>query len=184
MRDSIATSNCNASRFHFTACVLENLPMLCSFQGGLALIRRPNLLASTVVYFVHKVSFDCLRALALAAPSVLTTKESNGLTSLLISIKQSHRNVLTADMLVMSNPLCSHMLDSRNNTVLHMACANGSSLDVLRHLAIIYPEALALRNHSGQTPLNIAQAQTSMCPSEIADYLWERAQINEGYIGA
>mmetsp|Transcript_2035 Transcript_2035/g.4440 ORF Transcript_2035/g.4440 Transcript_2035/m.4440 type:complete len:362 (+) Transcript_2035:90-1175(+) len=122
-----------------------------------------------------KTSPEILEKLAKAAPGVLAEKDGDAQEcALAVLFKTSPTDMVTADKFLLQNPDCARVTDRKHNTVLHMACQNGASLDTIRHLVILYPEALFLYNAHGETPVQLAQRCIHRCSNEVATYLWQK----------
>jgi hypothetical protein len=94
--------------------------------------------------------------------------------SLHILLKHQSNNTNTVDAILMANPSSVFVEDRHFNTPLHVACRSGASMDVIRHLLIIYPEALTKRNFHGLTPLDVARNNSHMCNDGVASFLWQK----------
>jgi hypothetical protein len=66
--------------------------------------------------------------------------------------------------------------DRIGNTVLHAAVQHDSPLTAIRHLTILYPEAVSFSNGHGQTPLQVVQQRTSTHSLEVVDFLQSHAE--------
>ena len=122
-----------------------------------------------------KLDTSTLDAIAKAAPGVLSTKDGDAQEcSLSVLFKTMPHDTATADKFLLKNPDCARVSDRKGNTPLHVACQNGAPLDTIRHLVILYPEAVFLHNHHGETPLIIAQRAAQRCSEHVATYLWEK----------
>jgi hypothetical protein len=118
-----------------------------------------------------------VKALIDADKSVLARKdgvEQEG--SLHILLKHQRSNTDTVDAILVANPSAAMVEDRHFNTPLHVACRSGASLDVIRHLWILYPEALAKQNFNGLTPLDLARNNGHMCSDGVASFLWQKVQ--------
>lgn len=76
----------------------------------------------------------------------------------------------TVNKFLLKNLNCVRVVDRKGNMPLHVACLLGAALDTICHLVIVYPEAMFLQNHSGETPLKVAH-QSMRCLEEVATYL-------------
>jgi hypothetical protein len=116
-----------------------------------------------------------LKSLIEADKDVLARKdglEQEG--SLHILLKHQQDNTDTVDAILMANPSSVFVEDRHFNTPLHVACRSGASMDVIRHLWILYPEALTKRNFHGLTPLDVARNNSHMCSDGVASFLWQK----------
>jgi hypothetical protein len=133
----------------------------------------------------YKASAEVLTLLMEAAPEVLLAKDgSQGETSLAVLVKRTPQNLKAIDAMLLLNPKSAMTLDRHSNTCLHSACsaAAGTSLDVIRHLTIIYPEALTQRNFHGRTPLLVAQSRTATCSDTIVQFLSGFVRDDQEYL--
>ena len=89
--------------------------------------------------------------------------------SLFVLLKHNPQNAQLADLLLLSNPSCARTRDCHQNTPLHIACQYGASLAIVKHICILYPPSLKVKNRFGQTPLHVAQR--AIRSSAIATYL-------------
>jgi len=122
-----------------------------------------------------KATPEVLEKLAKAAPGVLTEKDGDAQEcALAVLFKTSPTDMVTADKFLLQNPDCARVTDRKHNTVLHIACQNGASLDTIRHLVILYPEALFLQNAYGETPVQLSQRCIHRCSNQVATYLWQK----------
>jgi hypothetical protein len=116
-----------------------------------------------------------VQSLIEADKAVLTRKdglEQEG--SLHILLKQQGNNTSTVDAILVANPSSVLVEDRHFNTPLHVACRSGATMDVIRHLWILYPEALTKRNFHGLTPLDVARNNSHMCSDGVASFLWQK----------
>jgi hypothetical protein len=120
-------------------------------------------------------SVAVVKSLIEADKAVLTRKdglEQEG--SLHILLKQQGNNTSTVDAILVANPSSVLVEDRHFNTPMHVACRSGASMDVIRHLWILYPEALTKRNFHGLTPLDVARNNSHLCSDEVASFLWQK----------
>jgi len=123
----------------------------------------------------NNASAAVVEALVNADPSILT--ERDGLQqegSLHVLLKHHQVDTAVLDALLLANPFAVKMLDRHSNTPLHVASRAGASLDTVRHLCVMYPDAVLMRNFHGRTPLDLARSNIHMCSDEVANYLWVR----------
>ena len=95
--------------------------------------------------------------------------------SLSILLKNRPKDSHLADLLLLSNPACAKTRDCHQNTPLHVACQYGASLSTVKHICILYPPALHVKNRFGLTPLQVAQRSNHS--NEIATYLLVRQRV-------
>jgi hypothetical protein len=120
-------------------------------------------------------SADVVKSLIEADKAILTRKdglEQEG--SLHILLKQQGNNTSTVDAILVANPSSVMVEDRHFNTPMHIACRSGASMDVIRHLWILYPEALSKRNFHGLTPLDVSRNNGHLCSDEVASFLWQK----------
>jgi len=125
----------------------------------------------------NKVSMGVIEMLLDAAPSVLLKKDGpQQETPLCVLLKTSPQNLAAVDCFLLSSPRSAAIKDRHLNTPLHIACSRGASLEVVKHLCILYHEPLFMENWHGKTPLKLTQERTSTCSEEVSMYLWEEEQ--------
>lgn len=123
----------------------------------------------------NKASPEVIRMLIDAAPDVLLKKDGDKQeSSLSILVKNLPHEVATVDHMLLTRPRCASARDAYSNTVAHVGSSCGASLPVMRHIVIMYPEALSQRNFHDQTPLELAQRSIGRCTDEVASFLYER----------
>jgi Ankyrin repeats (many copies) len=106
-------------------------------------------------------------------PSMLLVKDGPQQdTPLHVLLKSSPSNVALVDLMLLEVPFCVSVKDLEDNTPLHIACSHGASMDVIKHLCILYPEAVSMRNAKSQTPLDISQR---LLDTTVYDMLLETA---------
>jgi hypothetical protein len=123
------------------------------------------------------VNADVIKSLIDADKAVLGKKdglEQEG--SLHILLKHHKNNGKMVGAILVANPSSVEVEDRQFNTPLHVACRSGASMDVIRHLWVMYPGALAKRNFQGLTPLDVARTNGHMCSDGIAYFLWQKVQ--------
>jgi hypothetical protein len=109
------------------------------------------------------------------APEVLVT--SDGIereVPLSVLLKYSPGDVGNVDRMLLLKPKCVAQRDRRGNSALHVAVTRPTALDAVRHLCILYPESLRLRNRQGKTPVDLAYHYTSTCSEAVSDFLLEQ----------
>lgn len=114
-----------------------------------------------------------LQMLVEAAPAVLSKVDgAEKETSLALLLKYCPKDVATLDKMIMACPKSAAVVDAHINTPLHIACRSGACLNAVRHLVILYPEALAMVNRQDKLPVEVA-TETLCCEEAVAVYLWE-----------
>jgi len=123
----------------------------------------------------NNASAKIVDLLASACPEVLNLQDGrNGACSLAIALQTQHVDISIVDLLLHANPKCAEVADKRFNFPLHVACSKGLSLEVVKSLYQLYPDALSKNNMNGETPLVIAQRNFS-CSEEVLDFLESNA---------
>jgi len=130
------------------------------------------------IALANNASAAVVEALVIANPSVLTKEDgSQQEASLHVLLRHKQADTAVVDAFLLANPSAAKVQDRHANTPLHVACRTGAPLDTVRHLCIMYPEAVLKRNFHDQTPLDLACSNIHMCSDEVADYLW--VQVNK-----
>jgi hypothetical protein len=120
---------------------------------------------------VHRSVLDMLIE---AAPSILSLKDGSAMeTSPAILLKNAGL-VATLDKMMLANSMCATSCDRHMNTLLHVACTHGASLEIVRHLCIMYPEAMQMRNRHFKTPLELSQQRIASAADAVSTFLLER----------
>jgi hypothetical protein len=117
-------------------------------------------------------SFNVIKSLIDTDKAVLDKKdglEQEG--SLHILLKHHKNNDKVVGAILMANPSSVMVEDRHFNTPLHVACRSGASMNVIRHIWVMYPEALGMRNFQGCTPLDVARTNGDMCSDGVAYFL-------------
>jgi hypothetical protein len=122
----------------------------------------------------HDASMEVIQMLVQAGPDVVTQADgTDGAGTLGIALH--HKCSLEiVNTLVTANPSCARVADRRANYPLHIAVAEGLSLEIVKRLHSSYPKALEMRNFHSQTPLDMAQRSTR-CPEPVMNYLQSAA---------
>eukprot|EP00536_Pseudo-nitzschia_multiseries_P000992 jgi/Psemu1/62933/estExt_Genemark1.C_120124 len=111
-----------------------------------------------------------LKLLAESGPDVLAYKDgANSCDSLGAALSLGHCNLEVVDLLLSCNQQCARVADRRGNYPLHVAVSYGRSLEIVKRLYSVYPEAHRRRNFHSQTPIDIA-VQSTRCPEEVTDF--------------
>jgi Ankyrin repeats (many copies) len=107
-----------------------------------------------------EASTGAIELLIDADPSVLVVRDGpHHDTPLLAVLRTSPTRLDVVDAIIVTQPFCASIKDRMGNTPLHVACQNGATLDVVKHLTILYPEALSMTNLRGKLPLDLAGAR-------------------------
>lgn len=121
----------------------------------------------------NRASMSIIETLISAAPTLLTLKDGpQGLTPLHVLLKHHTDYEDPMIFMLLRNPEIASITDDRGNTPLHYACMYGASLDVIKHLCVLFPRSLHLRNRDNVTPVQLAQRSASTRSEETATYLW------------
>mmetsp|Transcript_10868 Transcript_10868/g.14401 ORF Transcript_10868/g.14401 Transcript_10868/m.14401 type:complete len:393 (+) Transcript_10868:237-1415(+) len=121
----------------------------------------------------NQIQYAAIELLVKAAPQVAAMSDgSMKECSLSILLKHSPLDSQLADLLLLSNPTCATLIDKHENTPLHVACQFGAALSIVKHICILHPEALKMRNHFGHTPIEVAQR--SIRGRHLAAYLYTK----------
>ena len=114
---------------------------------------------------------DVLQLLVSAAPEVVAILDGkNGLTTLSLALTKRPQDNALVEILLAAEPQAVKVPDRRQNLPLHVACEKGASLDVVRHLFLLFPGAFHRENFHGETPLRIAQ-RNSKCSEDVLNFL-------------
>lgn len=118
----------------------------------------------------NRVQYAAIELLVKAAPQVMAIPDGSMKEgSLSILLKNDPQDMRLADLLLLSNPASAKLLDKHNNTPLHIACQYGASLPIVKHICILHPGALKMKNRFGQTPIQVAQRSNRS--GDVAFYL-------------
>jgi hypothetical protein len=110
----------------------------------------------------NKASAAVIAVLIESAPSVLSIKDGSAQeTSLAVLIRNAPEDLANIDKMLLANPHCIQGADRHGNTATHVACTSGASLNIVRHLCIMYPESLEMRNRHFKTPYELSQQRIS-----------------------
>jgi len=121
----------------------------------------------------YKASPEVIEMLVAAAPSVLLARDGAQKETPLMVMLKMQPDVKLVDALLLKNPSCATVRDRNDNTPLHIACSRGVSIDVLKHLCLMYPRGLKRRNFQGKTPCQLLQERTVTCSDEMSKFVWE-----------
>ena len=124
----------------------------------------------------NKNNMALVETLIRAAPELLTSKDgADGLSPIHVLLKHHADDYERAlDFMLLQNPSVASLVDCRENTPLHYACMYGASMNVVRRLCMLDPQAITQCNRNGQTPFQLSQRSSRMCSDEMAWYLWEK----------
>ena len=126
----------------------------------------------------NKASMDVLELLVSHGKDVLLEKDGYERTaSLSIALCHKPQDLDLVDLILFANLQGIMVTDRKLNYPLHIACAKGASVDVLKRLYLHYPGALFQQNFNSETPLDICRT-SSLMSDEATNFLLER--FNEG----
>jgi hypothetical protein len=128
----------------------------------------------------NRASKAVIEMLLASAPSVLGMADGSlKETSLAILLKNNPDDLSTVDKMLMANYKCVAGRDIRQNTVMHVACSHGAPIDVIRHICIMFPESLHMRNYHRMTPLEMTQRLSVAASDEVSTFLRDRMYGND-----
>jgi hypothetical protein len=135
----------------------------------------------------HKASLEVLDLLVKADPSQLSQKDGiHGVNSLCLALEKRPNDVAVLGMFLISSPNLARLpCDNNQNTPLHVACHQESSLPIVRQLFRLHPASLFHRNENGKTPLDILQKQVRCSPvcsdnaKATLEYLREQVALGQ-----
>jgi len=138
----------------------------------------------------NKASAAVIKVLLMAAPYVLEVRDKNGMTPLMLILRfyQSLYDAEVEDkilILLSHSPQTIFISDLRSNSPLHYACMaaygknGGFSLDLVKYITQLNPNAVNERNFDGLTPLALAQRQGNKVDDEVIAYLQSVAYRDE-----
>ncbi|CAB9507593.1 Ankyrin repeat-containing protein [Seminavis robusta] len=143
------------------------------FPLNLALLHQPR----------DKPDLKVLRLLAEVGPDVLRMDDGrNGGGSLIIALHHHPKNLEIVRLLLEANPNCVQVSDRRGNGPLHVACFHGAPLEIVEELYRRDPAAIDRANMCGETPWNIAQRNSLLSTSPVAEFLYACTKRREGRI--
>lgn len=120
----------------------------------------------------HKACTDVIGTLIETTPSVLTKRDGvEEELPLAILLQNTCDDLVTVQKIVASAPECIAATDRYQNTALHVVCASGSSLPVVRLLCAARTESLLVTNFYGLTPLELSQRRISFSSEAVSAYL-------------
>lgn len=117
-------------------------------------------------------SLDVLKVLVKGAPDVITCPDGRDRSgSLNIALRRKPNDLHILHLLVIANPDSLRMKDRRLNTPLHIAVARGASVDVIKPLYLLYPDAILERNINGETPFEVSSRTAAICSDAVVNFL-------------
>jgi hypothetical protein len=125
----------------------------------------------------YNATADVIRMLLEADPTVTSLPdgvENQGSLHILLRQHCNRRDILPlVDSFLLAHPACAQIQDSNGCVPLHMAVHHQVELDIIRHLVIIYPEALRIQNRHQETPVALAMQLGSESLTCVATFLLE-----------
>jgi hypothetical protein len=127
----------------------------------------------------YNATADVIRLLLEADPTVTTLPdgdENQGSLHILLSHRQRDLpDILPlVDSFLLAHPTCTQIRDSHGCVPLHTAVYHQAKLDIIRHLVIIYPEALRIQNEHQETPVALAtQLGAVSLTCNVANFMLE-----------
>jgi hypothetical protein len=124
----------------------------------------------------YNATADVIRLLLEADPTVTSLPdgdENQGSLHILIHRQRDHPDILPlVDSFLLAHPTCTQIQDSHGCVPLHTAVYHQAELDIIRHLVIIYLEALRIENHYEETPVAMA-TQLGAVSLQVTNFLLE-----------
>jgi hypothetical protein len=135
----------------------------------------------------NNATADVIRMLLEADPTVTSLPdgvENQGSLHILLHQQRNRSDILPlVDSFLLAHPICAQIQDKNGCVPLHLAVYHQAELDTVRHLIMVYPEALQVQNRRQQTPVTMATQLHSICSDAIATYLSESLLEMENEIG-
>lgn len=119
----------------------------------------------------HGANAKILKLLVQAGPDVLAFKDGENCAASMgtaLSLNTCDKTVVL--FLLSANQQCARIADRRGNYPLHVSVSYGRSVDIVKRLYAVYPEAQGMRNFHSQTPLDIA-IQSTRCSDDVTEFL-------------
>jgi hypothetical protein len=125
----------------------------------------------------NNATADVIRLLLAADPTVTSLPdgdENQGSLHILLRQQRNRHDILPlVDSCLLAHPTCAQIKDIHGCFPLHTAVYHEAELDVIRHLVIIYPEALQIQNRHQETPVTLATQLGAVSLTCIATFLLE-----------
>jgi hypothetical protein len=125
----------------------------------------------------YNATADVIRMLLEVDPTVTSLPDgaaNQGSLHILLRQQRNRRDMLPlVDRFLLAHPTCTQMQDSHGCVPLHIAVYHRVELDIIRHLVIIYPEALRIQNRHQETPVALAMKVGSESLTCVATFLLE-----------
>jgi hypothetical protein len=135
----------------------------------------------------NNANADVIRLLLEADPTVTSLPdgaEGQGSLQILLRQQRHRRDILPlVDSFLLAHPSCAQIQDSHGCVPLHTAVYHQAELDTVRHLNMVYPEALQIQDRRQQTPVALATQLHAVCSDAVATFLSESLldMENEAY---
>jgi hypothetical protein len=124
---------------------------------------------------------DVIGILINAAPGVLNMRDGPQLeTPLALLLRTRPQNINLVDVMLLKQPSCVSIRDRHDNTVIHLVCIHGGTVDVLHHLCMFFPLGLKRRNFHGKTPYQVCQERVTCSEAVLAFLAFMSESENQG----
>jgi hypothetical protein len=134
----------------------------------------------------YNATADVIRMLLEADPTVTSLPdgdENQGSLHILLRQQRNRHDMLPlVDSFLLAHPTCTQIQDSHGCVPLHTAVYHQAELDIIRHLVIIYPEALRIENRHQETPVALATQLGAVSLTSVATFLVESLLAMENWI--
>jgi hypothetical protein len=125
----------------------------------------------------NNATADVIRLLLEADPTVTSLPdgdENQGSLHILLRQQRNRHDILPlVDSCLLAHPICAQIQDNKGCVPLHLAVYHQAELDTVRHLVMVCPEALQMKNRRQQTPVAMATQLHAICSDAVATYLSE-----------
>jgi hypothetical protein len=125
----------------------------------------------------NNATADVIRLLLEADPTVTSLPdgdENQGSLHILLRQQRNRNDILPlVDSFLLAHPICAQIQDNKRCVPLHTAVYHQAELDTVRHLVLLYPEALQMQSRRQQTPVAMAIQLHAICSDTVATYLSE-----------
>jgi hypothetical protein len=125
----------------------------------------------------NNASADVIRLLLEADPTVTSLPdgdENQGSLHILLHQQRKRNDILPlVDSFLLAHPIGAQIQDKKGCVPLHTAVYHQAELDTVRHLVMVYPEALQMQNRCQQTPVAMAMQLHAICSDTVATFLSE-----------
>jgi hypothetical protein len=135
----------------------------------------------------NNASADVIRLLLEADPTVTSLPdgdENQGSLHILLHQQHKRNDILPlVDSFLLAHPRCAQIQDKKKCVPLHTAVYHQAELDTIRHLVMVYPEAMQMQNRCQQTPVVMAIQLHAICSDTVATFLSESLLKIENEMG-